>query len=178
MSTPVMEPENDRPALPPAPAAAPPQVPVKSPGLAFFLSFLFPGIGQVYNGQPAKGMAFFLGFVASLYASVEINPLPFALFIPFVLLFNMVDAWRSAVLINSRGAGSTAGVEDLGAESPAWGATLIVVGALFLFHNLGWFDLARISRYWPVLLIVTGVVFLYRSVQKRKGTGAGDATSL
>lgn len=179
MSTPVTDPESERPTLPPVPpaAGAASPAPPKSPGLAFFLSLIFPGIGQVYNGQPAKALAFFFAFVTSIYGVIEINPLPFAFFIPFVVLFNMVDAWRSATLINARGAGAGT-LEDDQAESPAWGATLIAIGVLFLFHNLGWLDLARISRFWPVLLIAAGGALLYRSVQKRKGTGAGDAPSL
>jgi hypothetical protein len=80
-------------------------------------------------------------------------------------------------LINARGAGAST-LEDDQAESPAWGATLIAIGVLFLFHNLGWLDLTRISRFWPVLLIAAGGALLYRSIQKRKGTGAGDAPSL
>jgi TM2 domain-containing membrane protein YozV len=151
-------------------------VPPKSPGLAFFLSLLFPGIGQVYNGQPAKALAFFFAFVASLYAVIEINPLPFVFFLPFVWLYNLVDAWRSAALINARG--TPAADEEEVVESPAWGASLVLVGALFLFHNLHWLDLSRLGRYWPVLLIVAGAVVLYRSIQKGKGRGTGDASSL
>jgi TM2 domain-containing membrane protein YozV len=179
MSTPEINPDNEHPALPPVPAPAPAatlQVPLKSPGLAFFLSLLFPGIGQVYNGQPAKALAFFFAFVASIYAVIVINPLPFAFFIPFVVLYNMVDAWRSAALINARG--TPAAEEDVIVESPAWGAGLVLVGLLFLLHNLHWLDLSQLGRYWPVLLIAAGAVVLYRSIQKGKGRGTGDASPL
>jgi hypothetical protein len=37
----------------------------KSPGLAWFLSFLVPGVGQFYNGQPGKGVRFLVINVAS-----------------------------------------------------------------------------------------------------------------
>ena len=48
MSTPTSTPPSVPPPLPPAmPAYA---TPPKSPGLALLLSFLFPGMGQVYNG--------------------------------------------------------------------------------------------------------------------------------
>jgi TM2 domain-containing membrane protein YozV len=179
MSTPEISPDTEQPALPPVPAPSPAatvQVPLKSPGLAFFLSLLFPGIGQVYNGQPAKALAFFFGFVASLYAVVEINPLPFVFFLPFVWLYNLVDAWKSATLINARG--TAAAEEEAIVESPAWGASLVLVGVLFLLHNLHWLDLSRLGRYWPVLLIAAGAVVLYRSIQKGKGRGTGDASPL
>ncbi len=49
----------------PAPAATPappaPKLP-KNPWLALVLS-LFPGLGQVYNGQPAKALVFFSAWV-------------------------------------------------------------------------------------------------------------------
>jgi len=179
MSTPEISPDTEQPALPPVPASPPAaavQVPSKSPGLAFFLSLLFPGIGQVYNGQPAKALAFFFAFVASLYAVIEINPLPFVFFLPFVWLYNLVDAWKSATLINARG--TAAADEEAIVESPAWGASLVVVGVLFLLHNFHWLDLSRLGRYWPVLLIAAGVVVLYRSIQKGKGRGTGDASPL
>jgi Domain of unknown function (DUF5668) len=175
MSSGFVDPENDRPTVvgEPETVARPPQVPVaaeprptKSPAIAFLLSALFPGIGQVYNGQPAKGLGFFLGFVGSIYATVEINPLPYGFFIPFVVLFNLVDAWRSASLVATRGVLE----REETAESPLWGATLVVLGGLLLLNNLGWLDLARLSRFWPLLLIVVGVVFIRRSVQRRKGT--------
>ncbi|MDQ3238958.1 MAG: PspC domain-containing protein [bacterium] len=39
---------------------------------------------------------------------------------------------------------------------------LVVVGALFLFSNFGFFDLFNIGRMWPLVLITTGVLLLYR----------------
>lgn len=36
--------------------------PTKNPGTAFILSLLMPGFGQFYNGDIAKGFAFFIGF--------------------------------------------------------------------------------------------------------------------
>src|SRR5262245_32003766 len=180
MSSAYVDPENDRPAVageaetlahpPHAPVATEPRS-AKSPAIAFLLSALFPGIGQVYNGQPAKGFGFFLGFLGSIYATIEINPLPYAFFIPFVVLFNLVDAWRSASLLATRGALER---EEL-AESPIWGVILVVLGGLLLLNNLGWLDLARLSRFWPLLLIVVGAVFIRRSVQRRKGANGPEA---
>ena len=47
---------------------------------------------------------------------------------------------------------------------------LIVIGVLFLFHNLTGFDLGRVVwKYWPLILIVLGVSKLmeyYRSSQE------------
>ena len=166
------------PALPPAYAAAP-RLP-KSPLVAAVLSFVFPGLGQIYNGQINKAVAFFGGFVASLFAAINIDPMPFALFIPFVFLFGLVDAARGAAAINTRFIGGRAEPEDETLNSPACGALLVAMGLLLLAHNLGWLDIEWFKRYWPVLLIVAGVVFIRRSLEARKSTGAGssDAPSL
>src|SRR4029079_5133762 len=75
---------------------------IKTPVAALLLS-VFPGIGQIYNGQPAKALVFFFAFVGCIWMSAEGNPMPFALMIPFVYFYGLVDAWRSAVAINARG---------------------------------------------------------------------------
>lgn len=151
------------PQLPPPPAAPAPRPGLKNPWVALALSVVLPGVGQVYNGQLAKAFVFFLGFTGAIYFTAEVNPF-FGFLIPFAYLFNLVDAYRSAAL----GLGQSQSLDDA-AESPAWGITLVVLGALLLFHNLGWLDLHRLSRYWPLLLIVLGLTFLRGALQRRKG---------
>ena len=170
-------PENESPAqavpppLPPGPApAGGPYVQLpKSPGLAAFLS-LFPGLGQVYNGQIARAFVFFFGFVGSIYLTANGHEFPFAFMIPFVFLFNVVDAWKGATAINQRflgGKDESRKTEDA-VESPIWGGTLVVIGLLVLFSNMGWLDLDRLARWWPLLLIAVGGYFIYGSIQKKK----------
>lgn len=186
-------PNSPESAPPPAggggPMGAPPALPMsyapavklpKSPLVAVVLSFVFPGLGQIYNGQINKAFAFFGAFVASLFGGINIDPMPFALFIPFILLYGYVDAWKSATAINNRFLGGKAEPEDESLNSPVWGGVLVVAGLVLLLHNLGWLDLARFQRYWPVLLIVAGLVFIRRSLEARKAPGAGpsDGSSL
>ncbi len=157
------------PYLPPAPPPLPIpyQRPPKSPAAATLLS-LFPGLGQIYNGQPAKALVFFLAWVAGI-AGAKDDPMPFALMIPFVHLFNMVDAWRSATLINARAAGSRrADPEEDAPESPAWGATLVALGVVLLAKNLGWLDIAAVVRFWPLLLIGAGAALLRGSLRRAR----------
>ena len=175
-------PNNPEP-LPPPPVPlsyAPPVRLPKSPLVAVVLSLVFPGLGQIYNGQINKAFAFFGGFVASMFAAINIDPMPFALFIPFILLYGYVDAWKSATAINNRFLGGKAELEDESLNSPVWGGVLVVAGLVLLAHNLGWLDIAIFQRYWPVLLIVAGLVFVRRSLEARKSPGAGpsDASSL
>jgi TM2 domain-containing membrane protein YozV len=144
----------------------------KSPVLALVLS-LFPGIGQIYNGQPAKALVFFFAWAGSIYLTAEANPF-FAFLIAFTYFYNLVDAWRSAGAINARHARGSGVVEEDTAESPAWGAALIGVGALLLLNNLGWLRLAALQRYWPLVLMAAGAAFLYGSMRRAKREAGGD----
>jgi hypothetical protein len=161
--------------MPPAVAPAAPYVRLpKSPGLAAFLS-LFPGLGQVYNGQIARAFAFFFAWVGSIYLTATGHEFPFAFMIPFVYLYNMIDAWKGSTAINQRFLGGRgAPEEDAALESPIWGAILAIFGVLILSNNLGWLDLDRLARWWPILLIAVGAWFVYASLQKRKAVESGD----
>jgi hypothetical protein len=174
MSSPEVTPTGEFPPLPAPPAAARPvevaPVVVKAPWVALLLSLLMPGLGQVYNGQFAKALTIFIAFSGSIYLITEGHPLPFAVFLPFIVFSNMIDAYRSSALINTRGL-APAAEED--AESPAWGIGLAVMGLLLLLNNLGWLRLGAFVPYWPLLLIGAGLVLLRRSMQRpRGGNGA------
>jgi TM2 domain-containing membrane protein YozV len=168
MSTPMTSTEGGAPPLP-SPGAPPYSRPPKSAGLALVLS-LFPGLGQVYNGQPAKALLFFSAWVASIYFTIEIHPLPFAFLIPFVYFYNLVDAYRTANAINDHMAGGGTVPQEDTAESPAWGLSLIGLGLVLLLNNLGWLHLAALQRFWPIVLIALGGFFVYGSIQRQKGT--------
>jgi TM2 domain-containing membrane protein YozV len=69
----------------------------KSAGLAAVLSFLWCGLGQIYNGQIGKGVALICAYVVSW----------FLLFIvigfittPLLWIYGMVDAYRTAERLN------------------------------------------------------------------------------
>jgi hypothetical protein len=176
LTSPTEDPTAPEPQIPPAlpPPRGLPAPGQRSPGLAAVLSFLLPGIGQVYNRQPARALVFFFAFAGSIYATAQVDPLPFALLIPFVYFYGIVDAYTSAAALNARGAGAAA--EEDTAESPAWGITLIGIGLLFLLNNLGWLRLAALGRFWPLILIAAGAAFLWGSIQRRKDDG--DASRL
>jgi TM2 domain-containing membrane protein YozV len=180
MSSDLTDPKTASPPSVPATLLPSPVVyarPPKSPGLALFLS-LFPGLGQIYNGQPAKALVFFFAWVGSIYGTAAVNPFPFAFLIPFVYLYNLVDAFRTATLINDRHAGGVTEPEETGRESPAWGASLVVVGLVLLANNLGWLDLISLQRFWPLILIAAGALFIYASIRKGKGGEGSDGGQL
>ena len=124
MSSQPLDPHYTAPAAPPPalpPAAAPFVRLPKSPGLAAFLS-LFPGLGQVYNGRIARAFVFFFAWVGSIYLTASGHEFPFAFVIPFVYLFNIIDAWKGATAINARYLGGrTEPEDDVEVESPVWG---------------------------------------------------------
>jgi cell wall-active antibiotic response 4TMS protein YvqF/uncharacterized protein DUF5683 len=174
MSSPEMTPPSEFPAptpLPPAAAPKPgPAAPMaKSPWVALLLSLIMPGLGQVYNGQFAKALAIFIAFSGSIYLITEGHPLPFAVFLPFIIFSNMIDAYRSAALINARG--TRPQTEEEETESPGWGIGIAVMGVLLLLNNVGWLHLSALVPYWPLLLIAAGAVLLRRSIQRKGGNG-------
>lgn len=66
---------------------------MKNPRLAAFLSLLFPGMGQMYNGQMLKGMLF------SLLQLVSISLIPLKIGLattPIIWLYVIYDAYRVA----------------------------------------------------------------------------------
>src|SRR5436190_8146481 len=172
MSSPEMTPTSQFhavPPVPPAPAPYPPPPMLKSPWVALLLSLVMPGLGQIYNGQFAKALAIFMAFAGSIYLISEGHPLPFAVFLPFIIFSNMIDAYRSAALISTRG--TKPEVEEDERESPAWGIAIAGMGALLLLNNLGWLRLEALVPYWPLLLIAAGVVLLRRSVKAKDAHG-------
>jgi TM2 domain-containing membrane protein YozV len=70
----------------------------KNPGIAAVLSFLFTGLGQVYNGQIGKGIAFVvLGIVFLITIIVLIGLILYPLF----WIYNIYDANTTAKKINA-----------------------------------------------------------------------------
>ena len=74
----------------------------KSAGLAAVLSFLIPGLGQIYNGQIVKGLI--LVVVQTINVAL-MHVLVGFVFYPVVLLYAIFDAYRSAERINAYAAG-------------------------------------------------------------------------
>jgi hypothetical protein len=161
--------------VPPEPAAAPlpgpPGLPPKNPKLAAFLS-IFPGLGHVYNGLYLRGIVFFLLFVSLI--TITARDHPFAGFgIAFVWLFDLLDAYRQATLINY-GYAMDLGLLDRPRAPFARqggivaGVLLVLIGLFsladrYLAINLDWiFDL------WPVALILAGAWLIVGAIRDRR----------
>ena len=74
-----------------------PPVFFKNPGIAAVLSFFWMGLGQIYNGQIAKGIAFIVAYAISwILTAVLIGFIT----TPILFIYGMYDAYRSAVKVN------------------------------------------------------------------------------
>jgi TM2 domain-containing membrane protein YozV len=73
-------------------------VQTKSAGLALFLSLIFPGLGQLYNGNAGKGTTL---IVLSVISIALLLALIGFLIYPIIWLYGMVDAYNEAGRINA-----------------------------------------------------------------------------
>ncbi len=154
-----------------APVYAPPPVadPSVSPGLAFTLGLLIPGVGAIYNGQYAKGLvhAVIFGLLVSIISSGSahgMEPL-FAILIAAWVFYMAVEAYHTAQK-RRRGEAvdefsSLINLHTRGSRFPAGAVVLIGLGVLLLLNTTDIIPLERVLRYWPVLLILLGVYMLY-----------------
>jgi hypothetical protein len=84
----------------PMPTAAP-----KSGGVAVILSFLIPGLGHLYTGNPVSAVFWFLGVSAAWTISWLLTFVGFPFFfilVPFLYIGAMVHAYISAANFNQR----------------------------------------------------------------------------
>jgi TM2 domain-containing membrane protein YozV len=75
----------------------PPPVFYKNPGMAAVLSFFWMGLGQIYNGQVAKGIFFMVCYAISFILMFVIIGF---ITTPILFIWGIVDAYRSAEKIN------------------------------------------------------------------------------
>ena len=150
------------------PAQAAPTGP--NPALAGILAGFFPfGVGAVYCGQYAKGLAhliiFVLLIVGASHSTSDAMGTVFGLGIAAFYFYQLIDAIKSAKALqvgqpapDPFGLGSMFGTgdrTDFSKGIPTGAIVLIGLGILFLLHNLGiWF--LEVDRIWPVFLIALG----------------------
>ena len=75
----------------------PPPTFYKNPGLAAVLSFFYMGLGQIYNGQIAKGIIFIGAYTISW---ILIAVLIGIVTTPILWIYGMYDAYKAAERIN------------------------------------------------------------------------------
>ncbi|MFC0557499.1 hypothetical protein [Halalkalibacter alkalisediminis] len=76
-----------------------PDQPLKNAGLAAVLSALWCGLGQIYNGQIGKGIAFMIiQFINACLMFIFIGFITY----PIMWIWGMLDAYRQAEEMNRR----------------------------------------------------------------------------
>jgi cell wall-active antibiotic response 4TMS protein YvqF/B-box zinc finger protein len=154
------------PAAPRGPAGSGPH-----PAVAGVLAGFFPfGVGSVYNGQYAKGLAHFIIFILLIVAQANTDSDTLHVVLGFGIagfyFYQLIDAVKSArALQEGRPAPDPFGLGtmfspgervSLSGGVPTGAVVLIGLGVLFLLHNLGFWFL-EFDRIWPVVLIALGV---------------------
>jgi hypothetical protein len=145
----------------------PPVNPGPNPTVAGILGAIPLGLGAVYCGQYAKGLAH-LGIVVLAIVGLS-SDLPWqadtalGIFLGFFWVYQILDAVRTARAIQANepvpdpfGLASTFGTGERldTTKVPSAAAILIGLGVLFLINTV--FDFS-LHRFWPIILIVIGV---------------------
>ncbi len=141
-----------------------------SPIVAALLSIV-PGLGAAYNGQTSKAIVHFTVFASFFQMATVTDGVAF-----FILgalgtwLFAMVDAYRTAQLMRAGlapDAEHDAITRRLYGNPIAWGATLVVLGTLFLLHTMFGVNLP-VREFLPVALVVLGAYMIFDRAQRRR----------
>lgn len=150
-------------ATPPAASGSGP-----NPAVAGILAGFFPfGVGAVYCGQYAKGLAHLLVFFGLCYGASNAESLDwlFGIGIAFFYVWQIIDAVRTAHALQAGqpapdplglGQAFGAGEKVDTAKIPIAAVILIGLGALFLLQTMGVFEFS-VGRIAPVLAILLGV---------------------
>jgi hypothetical protein len=157
----------------PSTAYRPPVNAGPNPTVAGILGAIPLGLGAVYCGQYAKGLAH-LGIVVLAIVGLS-SDLPWqadtalGIFLGFFWVYQILDAVRTARAIQANepvpdpfGLASTFGTGEKidTTRVPAAAAILIGLGVLFLINTV--FDFS-LHRFWPIILIVIGVWLFAKS---------------
>src|SRR5713226_9116028 len=165
--------------VPPPPPPPPGSGSGPNPTVAGILAGFFPfGVGAVYTGQYAKGLAHLAIFVlliaganASDHGSGEALGIICGFGIAFFWVYQIVDAVRSAKAIQTAqpipdpfglAATFSGGGKIEVSKIPTGAIVLILVGVLFLLHTMGWAEFGLV-RFWPLVLIALGAWLFARN---------------
>src|SRR5712671_5496697 len=141
-----------------------------NPTVAGILSGFFPfGVGAVYTGQYAKGLAHLV--IAVLLIIGAGSDLPWyvitmiSIGMAFFYVYQIIDSVRTAKAIqlgqpppDPFGLAQTFSMGEKidTSKVPAGAVVLIGLGVIFLLHTIGIFEFG-LHRFWPLILIFLGV---------------------
>ena len=148
--------------------------------MAGFLSF-FPGLGNIYNGLYLRGVTFFSLVLVCMYTAIKEDQPMLGLAIAFLWLFNILDAWRQANLINNGytaepGTAAVRRSDSSPQEKLFSGFLLLVIGAAALLVRYTSITLEWLLDLWPVVLVAIGAWMLWSALQglRKKQEGSSE----
>jgi hypothetical protein len=147
-----------------------------NPTVAGILGAIPFGIGAVYNGQYAKGLAHMFIFGLLIYGADHAGRWDwlFGVAIPFFVVYQIIEAVRTAKAIQAGqpapdplGIGQAfGGGERIDASKVPVGAVILIgLGVLFLLHTMGIMEYG-FERFWPLILIFLGGWMFYRNWER------------
>jgi hypothetical protein len=156
--------------VPPGPASGP------NPTVAGILGAIPFGVGAVYNGQYAKGLAHLFIFVMLIYGANHAGSwdFVFGIGIPFFIIYQIIDAVRTAKAIqvgqpapDPMGLSQTFSMGEKfdGGKVPVGSVVLIGLGVIFLLHTMGIMEYG-FDRFWPLLIVFFGGWLFYRNYER------------
>ena len=152
--------------------------PPKSPALAGMLSFLFPGTGALYDGQPLKFLVIIVVFaiIITMLAQGVGSPVFLGILLGGLYFYQLIDAIATASAINRRA--SSGEIEEIKVEefpefvktgSVFWGIVLMALGVVLLMANYSFIiNYERIWNLWPLAIILVGVKLIADYVARSK----------
>ena len=152
--------------------------PPKSPALAGMLSFLFPGTGALYDGQPLKFLVILVVFaiIITMLAQGVGSPVFLGILLGGLYFYQLIDAIATASAINRRA--SSGEIEEIKVEefpefvktgSVFWGIVLMALGVVLLMANYSFIiNYERIWNLWPLAIILVGVKLIADYVARSK----------
>ena len=150
--------------------------PPKSGFLAGLLSFIFPGLGSLYNRQVTKGLMFMVIFAGLVTLQTSGEGQPFAaLLLAGFWFYQLIDAVMTAKTINRKTLDGDY-VEETVDEFPEivksgsifWGIILMAVGGILLLANFDIISYGTIFDFWPLIVIVIGIKLILDYMAKNK----------
>jgi hypothetical protein len=148
-----------------------------NPAIAGILGAIPFGVGAVYNGQYAKGLAHLFIFVMLIYGANYAGrwDFVFGIGIAFFVVYQIIDAVRTAKALQfgqpapdplGLGQAFSMGEKFDSGKVPVGAVVLIGLGVLFLLHTMGMnfgFD-----RFWPLLIVFFGGWLFYRNYERAR----------
>lgn len=138
-----------------------------NPVVAGILAGFFPfGVGAVYCGQYAKGLAHLLIFVMCIFALNHGGSWDalFGIGLAFFIVYQIIDSVRTARAVQAGlpapdpyGLAQAFSMGEKGESKNIPGVAIILIGlgVLFLLHTMNIFEFG-IDRFWPLILIFFG----------------------